>query len=329
MVSTRASSDIVEDSNALSLRSRTIDVESRHPNNSRKSHGSSEHGTPTKRRRVGAKSDSYGDDTESNIPTEQALPTVLRPKDTADEEPGSSTTSTAVPSSVLLVREGDSDQLDAPPMRSAYRSVSRVAGGGHGVHKRFESQKIRSNFAKDSDLAASDTANGSTNAQVEGHNTSNDASDDEDVPETLRTNARQSIPFTPATKESKSKKARRRNSALQHVVQEESASPLINPVGNLNSNNQNQLSFPGSEALPPRKRKHDAAVPASLKRAKDITKNSVTYRFVSSEDLRGQTSSRLPCKTDTESRRRRERLLVRKRVQEVNIGQRPKFVINP
>lgn len=335
MVSTRRSGDAIEDLNALTLRSRTIDVDLRHPNDSHTSHDHGEHVTARKGRKVRKVSDNSANNKKSTPSGEEALHEVLSPNENAGEEPSSSVGSIAVPSSASVVEEGttnvevaiSSKQLGTAPPLPVHGSPLVVADGVHGVHKRFRSddhESVTNTGPVSPDPNAEDDP---AKAQVEACIPSENVSDDEGAPEIFRTNVRQSLPFTAAAKARKYKKPKPRTSATLDVDHEDSACTSVSQVKTSNGNNDNQLSLTVSKAPTPSKWQLKADRPGS-KRVKDITKDGITYRTVSAEALQGQTSPWLPAKASPESRKLKERLLVRKRVQDFNIGPRRKFIIS-
>ncbi len=86
MVSTRRSGDFIEDSNALTLRSRTIDIESRHPNSASASHAPGERGTPRKRRKVGGEHDEHANEVKTQSPGQEGpVATAGSRADTGEE----------------------------------------------------------------------------------------------------------------------------------------------------------------------------------------------------------------------------------------------------
>lgn len=328
MVSTRRSSDVPEESHELSLRSRTVDVELRHSNNSQTVNGHDEYQTPRKRRKVGAGSDKSAD-LEGDSSREDAFVNILRPERNAEEVPGSPPTSIAAPSALILedvTIVEDPEVVDAAPWTTTSKSHQGIVERGNATHKRFQSEEFESDIGKYTDLTAITTGFDATNAQTEVHNVSDDAADDEDAPETLSTNLTQSLPFSPAPKQTKSKKTKPRTPAPLNMPQEEPVPTSTNEDTLLNGRNDLKLSPLGSEAHQRPKRHYMVDAPAS-KRVKDIIKDGVTYRTVSREGLRS-TSAWLPAKASQESKKRKEGLLVRKRVQKVNIGQRSKFIVS-
>jgi hypothetical protein len=329
MVSTRRSIDAVEDTNGLSLRSRTVDVDFRHSNNSQGSHDQGELETPRKRRRIGANPDDNADDAKVKSRGEETAVTVLRPKDNADGEPGSSQNSPAVPNYATLVKESAVEINDIGKQLDATSRVSTPGAADvvHSFHKRFQSEDLELNADKDSDLITLVTEDGSPKGQAEAPYTPNYASDDEGAPETFSANVKQSVPFTPAFKEPKSKKPKIKRPGLPDVVPKEPGLTLTSQVGKLGGNGNDQSPFPAAEALS-RSKSHQIPDAPTSKRIKDTTKDGIPYRTISRQGLRGQTSAWLPAKVSLESRKRKDRLLVRKRVQEVNIGHRPKFVVS-
>jgi hypothetical protein len=329
MVSTRRSIDAVEDTNALSLRSRAVEVDFRRSNNSQGSHDQAEYETPRKRRRIGANPDDSADDAKVKSRGEGTALTVLRPKDNADGEPGSSQNSPVVPSSATLAKESAVEINDIGKQLDAASRVSTPGAADvvHSFHKRFQSEDLELNPDKNSDLIILVSEDISVKGQAEAPYTPNYASDDEGAPEIFRANVKQSLSFTPAFKEPKSKKPKSKRSALPDVVPEEPGLTLTSQVGKLGGNGNDQLPFPAAEALS-RSKSHRIPDAPSSKRIKDITKDGITYRTLSRQGLRGQTSAWLPAKGSLESRKRKDKLLKRKRVQEVNISHRPKFVLS-
>ena len=275
--------------------------------------------------------DDGANEIESKSPEEETYLSPLRSGADSNEERGSSATDSTVRRSTPPV-EGDaieaidaSKQLDETTLHPMYRSSPAVVEDTCAVHKRFRSEEVESDIGRDPDLAVLATEDeSSANAQAEMHNVSNDASDEEGGPEIFSTHAKQSLGFIPAIKAPKSRKPKPRNSAPLALDHEESASIVISRPGSVDVNRDDQASFPAQAALPTSKRRRSAGEAAS-KRAKDIIRDGITYRTLSNEGLRGQTSPWLPAKASPESRMLKERLLVRKRVQEVNIGPRPRF----
>ena len=326
------SGDAVEDLNVLSLPSRTIDVESRHPELSPQSvHGKFE--TPRKRRKIAAESAESMDDAKSNSPREDCLPTALRSEGSAGAESRPSPTNIDLPSSASLADDGAigavdaSEQLDAALPLPISESPSGVAEGRRAVHKRFRSQSPESETGKDSNANILAGERESANVQVELDDNPDVASDDDGVPETLSTNYKRSLPLAPTSKPPKSKKPKLKTSAPEDVKHEEPMSRPISDDDNLKADSDKILPFTEPEVTSIMQSKPKANLPAA-KRAKDITKDGITYRTMPSEGLRGGTSPWLPAKASPESRKIKERLLVRKRIQEVNIGRRPRFVVN-
>lgn len=324
--------DAVEGLNVLSLRSRTIDVESRHPELSPQSErGKLE--TLRKRRRIAAESADSMDDAKSNSLREDCLPTVLRPESSADAESRPSPTNVDLPSSASLAENGAigavdaSNQLDSAQPLPICESTSGVAEGRRAVHKRFRSESPESEIGEDPKGTILVGERESANAQPELDDNPDAASDDDGVPETLSTNDKRSLPHAPISKPPKPKKPKLKTSAPEDIKHEKQMSRLISDDGNLTAGGDKFLPLPEPKVTSIAQRKSRANLPAS-KRAKDITKDGITYRTISSEGLRGETSPWLPAKASPESRKIKERLLLRKRVQEVNIGRRPRFVVS-
>ncbi|ERF68219.1 hypothetical protein EPUS_08656 [Endocarpon pusillum Z07020] len=326
------SGDAVEDLNVLSLRSRTIDVDSRHPELSPHfQHGESE--ALRKQLEIAAESTNSMDDAKSNSPREDCLPTVLRPEGSAGAESRPSPTDIELPSSASLAENGAigavdaSKQLDSAQPLPIRESTSGVAEGRRAVHKRFRSESPESEIGEDSKGTILAGERESANAQLELDDNPDAASDDDGVPETLSTNYKQSLPHAPTPKPPKSKKPKLKTAAPEAIKHEKPVSSLIPHNGNLKAGSDKRLPFTEPKVTSIAQRKSRSNRPAS-KRAKDITKDGITYRTISSEGLRGETSPWLPAKASPESRTIKERLLVRKRVQEVNIGRRPRFVVS-
>ena len=330
MGSTGHLSDKIEDSHALTLRPRTLTVDFHGPDYSQGVHDHGGRETPLKRRKMAAILDA-ANEMKSKFPEEEIYLSHLRSEDDANEEHGSSATDSTVRRSTPPV-EGDaieaidaSKQPDETTSHSVYRSSPAVVEDTRSIHKRFRSEEVESDIGRDPDLAVSATKDeSSADAQAETHNVSNDASDEEGGPEIFSTHAKQSLGFIPAVKAPKSRKPKPRSPAPLALDHEESASIVISRPRSVDVNRDDQASFPAQAALPTSKRRRSAGDPAS-KRAKDIIRDGITYRTLSNEGLRGQTSPWLPAKASPESRMLKERLLVRKRVQEVNIGPRPRF----
>jgi hypothetical protein len=331
MVSTRRSGGVVEDINGLSLRSRTIDVESRHQNSANAPHEKGGSGTPRKRRKIAAKLDEDADDAKTNSPGDDRLVAVMRPEANAGEEPANSPTAAAASPELGSV-EGDvegtgpSKQLDAAMFPAAEPIPAEIVDEAHRIHKRFRSGEPESDMGNELGSTAVATESTLADAQASVPDSSAGASDDEDAPEMFSTNVKQTLPFTPATKEPKLKKRKPAKSALKDVDYEESPSASTSQPEKLSGDGDDPMPLPVSDVLPPPKKLTKGAATPSLKRKKDIMKDGVIYRTVSSEGMRGQTSPWLPAKASQESRRIKDRLLVRKRVQEVNHGRCVKFV---
>ncbi|KAF7505182.1 hypothetical protein GJ744_001172 [Endocarpon pusillum] len=326
------SGDAVEDLNALSLRSRTIDVKSRHPELSPHSqHGGFE--GLRKGRKTAAESADSMDDAASGSPREDCLPTVLRPEGSAAAESRPSPTNIDLPSSLLLAEKGAigavdaSKQLDSAQPLPICESTSGVAEGPRAVHKRFRSESPDSEIGEDSKGIILAGERESANAQLESDDNPDAASDDDGVPETFSTSYKRSLPHAPTSKPPKSKKPKLKTTAPEEIKHEKPMSSLISLNGNLKAGSDKRLPFTEPKVTSVAQRESRANRPAS-KKAKDITKDGITYRMISSEGLRGETSPWLPAKASPESQKIKERLLVRKRVQEVNIGRRPRFVVS-
>jgi hypothetical protein len=317
MVSTRRSNGIVEDANALTLRSRTIDVESRHSNNSHELAG---HETPRKRRKTGAPPvEDAGEKMAGDSPMDEGLLTVLRPKESGGEESQSSPTVPS-PASRSFVKEDAVEASTLPGNQSPPESLN----GGHGVYKRFESEEHDAAAGKDPDFIPLVTQNDSADAQAKAHNVPRDASDDESAPETFSVNFKQRLPFAAASKEPRSGGVKPRSSAPLNFGRKGSAPTFAAQSDRSDKVRDDELSSPPAEDISTSKRPTKVNRPA-LKKVKDVTKDGVTYRTVSAEGLRGQTSPWLPAKAITASKELKERLLVRKRVQNVSNGRPSKF----
>jgi hypothetical protein len=316
MVSTRRSSGVVEDGNALTLRSRTIDLESRHAKSSEGSHHPDDE-PPRKRPRVARKLDDGSADPSSNLPDEAGVSMVSRTKDSAEAEPEALPNGSAGNTQVLQEREGNVHHvvdLGDPQRQNILRETIDV----ERTHRRFQSDDPEAKIA--SSLV---DENGVGKAQLDPEHEISHAGDDEAAPETLSTNVKQFLPFARASRSSKSKRAR---SSTSNRTQK---TPAPAPLSESRSSDDGlEHSSPAAEAERPPTTGRRLRVVASPRRTKDIVKDGVVYRTVSSEGLRGHTSPWLPAKASTESRKLKERLLVRKRVQEFYGGRRLKFVTN-
>lgn len=333
MVSTRRSSNVVEDSNALTLRSRTIDVESRHRTRSDGSYDNAETETPRKRRKIRPDLNEDAIDTKTTSAAGDALPTVIRLKADADEGPASPTAATANPESGTtggdMENTGPSDQLDATSTQSADNTHSGLLDRLHGLHKRFLSGEPQENIEEDGNPLAVAMEDEMTNAQAERSDSAADASDDDDGPETFATNLKQTFPHVSLTAKTPKPKKRKLAKPAQENIDRETSPPM--PA------TQTQLSGPSSGdakstpspppeavAAPPRPTR---TAPSAPKKVKDVRKDGVIYRTISSDHgTQGGTSAWLPAKVSQESRRIKENLLVRKRVQNVYHRRPVKFV---
>lgn len=319
----RRSSDISNDANSLTLRSRNIDVEFRHQEKLQGSREHSKQATPRKRRKIGSETGPDANGGASDPPRNSEHLTVLRPKAGADEESRSPalngfTASKSSPKEDAIGTREPGKQLD-----TRYQGSSGAAESGRGVHKRFSSEDpavdARNPAEGPTDEVESELAN--VQADVEGG--SSDDSGDDGAPKTISAKVKQTLPFMLGSKGPKPKKPKTQNSASVDVGPENSA---ITTGGNGTTNNDSQLSLPIKDALPMRKRARNADDIASRK-VKDIIKDGITYRTVSAEGLRSHTSDLLPAKANPGSLKLKERLLVRKRVQDFHHGRRRKFVL--
>lgn len=333
IMSERRSSNAIEDPNVLALRSRTIDVALRHSDKSSRSDDHDEQVIPRKRQRTEAKQGAVVDDLESKPTTEKTVLTVLGPKDNTNGETALSSGDSGVPSSVSLPEGPAPEDTEASKQQeitlelSAHQSPPEVVKASHRAHKHFQSEEPEADTGKESDPAIPTVGDDITTVQSGTQGVPNDVSDDEDAPETFSTNVKQALPFPSIERQLKFKKRRPRNSAPEDVRPQESRSAVTPLVSNVGGADNNQLSTPEAKALTASKRPRNIDAPAT-KKVKDFVKDGVTYRSVSGEGLRGHTSPWLPAKASTESMTCKERLLVRKRVQKVNIGQRQKFVVS-
>ena len=327
MVSTRRSRNVVEDSNALTLRSRTIDVESRHRTSTDGSHDNAETETPRKRGKMGSNLNEDADGAKTTSPAGEGLLTVIRPTADADE---STSPTAAAPSpgpgskDDIMEATGPSKRLDTLSKDSADHIHSGTVRGTHGIHKRFLSEEPEADMDKDSDHFAVALEDEMENAQAEKSDSAADASDDQGAPETFATNLKQTLPYTLAAKGSKPKKRKLAKSAPEDVDRE-MLPPVPNSQPDRPSGSGDSISPPASETVAAPRRPTNTARSAS-KEAKDVRKDGVIYRTISGKGMRGQMSSWLPTKVSQESRRIKDNLLVRKRVQEVCHGRRVKFV---
>lgn len=335
-MSERLSSTVIEDPNVLALRSRIIDIKSRHSDQSRESIDHDEHGTPRKRQRTETKPDDVVDGLKSKSATEENVLTVLGPKENTDGETGLSYENPAIPSSVFLSEGPAPEDVKASKQQervselSAHQDSPVVVDADQRIHKRFQSKEPESNIiGKESDPAIPMAEDGIITAQTKTQEVSNNVSDDEEVPDTFSTNVKQTLLFPQTSKQPRSKRRRPRSPISEDVHPQGSRStetPLESNVGGGGGDDDNQLSIPGAKAIAARKRPRNIDT-AAIKKVKDFVKDGVIYRSVSGEGLRGQTTPWLPAKASPESRNCKERLLVRKRVQAVNLGQRRKFVV--
>lgn len=331
MVSTRRSGGAVEDLNVLSLRSRTIDVESRHPELSPQSQHI-KHETPLKRRKIAAESLKSMDLAKSTSPMEENQATALRLEGSADAESSSPPTDIFLPSSVSLVEDGamgSADaraQLDPAPSLPISENSSEVAKGRRTVHKRFRSESPESETGEDLTATTQAGERESPDVQLELDDDLDAASGDDGVPETLSTTYKRSLPYAPTTKPPKSKKSKLKTSVPEDFEQQKPVSDLMSNNGNLKDGSDKHLPLEQPVVASTSQKKAKLDRPSS-KKVRDINKDGITYRTISSKGLRGETSPWLPAKASPESRKIKERLLVRKRVQEVNIGRRPRFVV--
>jgi hypothetical protein len=327
MVSTRSSDSTIEDVNALTLRSRII------KNTPLASHEHAEHATPQSGQRISSALETSIDDERSSSVEEDTRFTVMRSKETTEENSATTPTRTDVSSSTSLVEErrlestDASKQLEINATPSNFQPSPEVAGIAHGLHKRLEDKDSESDITKVSDSTILVAEDGSMKHQANADNTADDASDDEGAPETFRTNVKPNLPFAPTFREPKTRRPKMKTSMPLDDVQGDPTSISTLQDENVVGDADDQPSSPTSDGLPKSKRHRDISQTTS-KRAKDITKDGITYRTISSEDFRGQTSQWLPARANAESRRLKERMLVRRRIQEVNIGQRPKFAIS-
>ena len=328
MVSTRRSGDFIEDSNALTLRSRTIDIESRHPNSASASHAPGERGTPRKRRKVGGEHDEHANEVKTQSPGQEGpVATAGSRADTGEETPSAPVTA-AMNSMPVAVGDdveatGSSEHVDraTPPEPGPAGELD----GARRIHKRFRSEEPESDMGNELDSTAVVTESKPVNAQASLRDSSTDASDDEGAPETFRTDVEQTLPFPPTAKEPKRKK-RKPTKSTPKDADHGGSPPLSSPQAEIPSDAlDDQVSLPIPDALPTSRREAKARRSAP-KRPKDFKKDGVIYRTVASDGMRGQTSTWLPAKASQESRRIKDGLLVRKRVQEVWHGRRVRFV---
>lgn len=327
MVLARCSSETVQDENALTLRSCGKAEDTHHSGDSKAAKDLGGQKISTTGRGIGP--DDSANDAKINNLGNTVLLTVLRQKDNADEERGSSSTSTAVASSTPLAQEHgveavhSSKQLDAA---LAHRDPPQGTDDRCGVHKRFRSEESHQSIGQNSGIAASMTEEFSSNAQTGLQTSPDDTSDDDGAPETISTSVKQKLPFTPASTRPRSKKAKPSGFKPVDGDQEDHASASTPQAKDI-AENEIKLLNPVGKAIAISKRQRSTAVAPPSKRIRDVTRNGVTYRTLSDGSAGGQTSPWLPAKASSESKKRREGLLVRRRVQEVSIGRRPKFIV--
>jgi hypothetical protein len=328
MVSTRSSSDLIEDSDALALRSRRIPVDSRHQKNSDASHEHGGHDIPRKRRKSGPKPEEGAFDQMKSSQGGVTLFTVMRQED-AHDQTGSSPT-TARPSSLPLAEESIADYkerdkaLETATQRANSKGTYVAADSGLGVHKRFQSEEPTSATATQLESTAMASDEESANTEADVTKASMSVNGDESAPETLSTSLKQNLHFPPGSREPKSKRRKVGSARLLGISHRDTASAPTR-TADLSSSKNNQSS-PEVPKEPLTSKSHVGVDATISRKVKDIIKNGVTYRPISSQSLRGETSPWLPAKASAESRKLRERLLVRKRVQKVYLGRRRKFV---
>jgi hypothetical protein len=328
MVSTRSSSDLIEDSDALALRSRRIPVNSRRRKNSDASHEHGGHDIPRKRRKSGPKPEGGACDQTKGSQGGITLLTVMRQED-AHDQTGSSPT-TARPSSLPLAEESIADYkerdkaLETARQRANSKGTYVAADSGLEVHKHSQSEEPTSATATHLESTAMASGEESTNTEADVPEASTSVSDDEGAPETLSTSLKQNLPFTPGSREPKSKRRKVGSARLLGTSHGDTAS-VPTRTADLSSSKNNHLS-PAVPKEPLPSKSHVRVDATTSRNLKDIIKNGVTYRPISSQSLPGETSPWLPAKASAESRKLRERLLVRKRVQKIYLGRRRKFV---